>query len=183
MASDGKTERAGAEKDARGVINGKLIRLANAGDPRAQSLLGRLHLSDDPEMRDEEKAFKWFRAAADQGLTEAQIQVGLMFLTGVGVKKDPEEAAKLYCTAGLKGATEGFVRLAMMFFLGNGIDRDLVSAYAWFSAAAMDGRRDAAREAKSVRRLLDPAQKDEAERLISKIEDLKKRKRIAPKSG
>lgn len=159
--------------DGRVVINGKLIHLACQGDARAQFLLGRIHLSDNPQLRDHEKALKWLRAAAEQGIVEAQIQLGLLLLTGDAGEANPEEASQWYCTAGLNGSDEGLFRLAMMFLVGTGVERDLVSAYAWFSMAAAAGRRDASKQVKSLRNLLTPEQLADAEQLVLKIRKLK----------
>ena len=45
--------------------------------------------------KDDAEAFKWFHAAADQGIPQSQDTLGTMFLDGVGTKKDPKEAAEV----------------------------------------------------------------------------------------
>ncbi|WP_268808418.1 tetratricopeptide repeat protein [Oceanospirillum multiglobuliferum] len=42
--------------------------------------------------QDPEKAFRWFKKAAEQGNTKAQYNLGLMYRSGLGVEQDMVKA-------------------------------------------------------------------------------------------
>jgi uncharacterized protein len=46
--------------------------------------------------QDYAEAVKWYRKAADQGVTAAQSNLGLMYAQGLGVAQDYAEAVKWY---------------------------------------------------------------------------------------
>ncbi|MDR3357639.1 MAG: sel1 repeat family protein [Desulfovibrio sp.] len=46
--------------------------------------------------KDDAKAAKWFRKAAEQGHSDAQYDLGEMYATGGGVTKDDAKAAEWY---------------------------------------------------------------------------------------
>src|SRR5262249_48160903 len=60
----------------------------------AQFNLGRMSSSGKGIAKDEAEAFRWFRKAADQGLTEAQLEVAFRYNRGQGIERNEAEAAK-----------------------------------------------------------------------------------------
>ena len=67
----------------------KRIQEAEEGDVYAQLLLGFNYLSGVDEIpANDKEAFKWFQAAAEQGLADAQFNLGVCYLKGDGVKQD-----------------------------------------------------------------------------------------------
>ena len=62
--------------------------LANQGQARAQSYLGRMYFTGRGVPQDYAEAMKWYRLAADQGEARAQASLGLMYDKGFGVQKD-----------------------------------------------------------------------------------------------
>ena len=52
---------------------------------------------------DKAEAVKWYRAAAEQGQSEAQYELGVMYADGSGVPRDHSEAVK-WCQ---KAAAQG----------------------------------------------------------------------------
>ncbi len=67
--------------------------LAEAGDPRAQSVLAIMYKYGESVPLDLQAAFTWYKRAADQGYPPAQFNVGTMYLEGRGVEQD-EAAAR-----------------------------------------------------------------------------------------
>ena len=68
---------------------------AEAGDSAAQTLVAEILSRGLGVPRDEAKAAKWYRLAAEQGVPAAQFQYALMLLDGRFVKKDPQGAYAL----------------------------------------------------------------------------------------
>ena len=54
-------------------------------------------------LRDDKKAVKWYRLAAEQGLAQAQHNLGVMCGRGQGVEQDYVEAHKWFNIAGVNG--------------------------------------------------------------------------------
>ena len=72
---------------------------ANQGDPRAQTVLGLLHLGGTGVEADAARAATWFHLAALQGSGEAQLSLGTLYAEGKGVDRDPVEAHMWYSLA------------------------------------------------------------------------------------
>jgi TPR repeat protein len=123
--------------------------LAEAGDARAESLLGLIYYRGRGVPKDYGEAVKWFHRAADQGDTAAQFYLGTMFAEGEGVPKDAVEATKWYQRAADRGDPQAQFNLGLAYSNGDGAQPDNVSAYMWFDLAAAyfpgsDTRRNAA---------------------------------------
>src|SRR5882762_3168466 len=65
---------------------------AEAGDSRAQLLLGIIYEHGQGVPPDFRQAVAWYRKAADQGNAEAQALVGIMYAQVRGVVQDDEQA-------------------------------------------------------------------------------------------
>ena len=103
--------------------------LARNGVPAAQFRLGQMYLvGEDGVQRDAEKAVRWFRAAAKQGLTDAQVMLAECYREGDGVEEDYEEAARWLRAAADAGDTDASFELGMMYAdLLVGMDDDPVA--------------------------------------------------------
>ncbi len=66
----------------------RLRRLAERGDPRAQSYLGYMYATGRGVPQNYRGAVYWYRRAAYQGLPTAQYLLGLMYDKGHGVEQD-----------------------------------------------------------------------------------------------
>ena len=73
--------------------------------------LGLLHIRGSGVPQDDRAAYRWFLAAAKQGLTEAQVRAGAMSAAGRGVRADRVEAARWYLIAGRAGNAGALRRL------------------------------------------------------------------------
>ena len=70
-----------------------------AGDARAQLLLGHLYETGESGTPDYTAALYWYRQAALQGIPEAQYALGLMHELGSGTPADAGEAEYWYARA------------------------------------------------------------------------------------
>lgn len=68
--------------------------LAEQGDSRAQTLVGKLYMSGGGVPQDFAQAAGWYTKAADQGHSIAQFNFGLLYQAGQGVPKDLAKAAQ-----------------------------------------------------------------------------------------
>jgi TPR repeat protein len=68
--------------------------LAEAGDPRAQTVLAIMYKYGESVPLDYIKAYNWYHRAAVQGYPPAQYNVGIMLADGSGVDRDAAEAVK-----------------------------------------------------------------------------------------
>ena len=80
-----------SSEDARRIDDHR--RDAQAGDPRARTLLGLLYQTGQGVPRNEIESVRWFRRAAEQGECAGQYHLGLLYLQGAGVPVDIEQAA------------------------------------------------------------------------------------------
>lgn len=110
--------------------------LAEQGDARAQSLLGRILSRGRGPQLDEAEAAKWFRRAAEQGNAAAQFSLGNMYSEGRGVPQDFTEAAKWYGASADQGDPQAQYNLGLAYAKGEGVPQDNISAHAWFNIAA-----------------------------------------------
>lgn len=110
--------------------------LAEQGDARAQSLLGRMYARGRGVPVDEGQAANWFRSAADQGNTSAQLTLGNMYAEGRGVPQDYAEAAKRYRMAAEQGDPQAQYNLGLSYAKGEGVSQSNVNAHMWFNIAA-----------------------------------------------
>jgi TPR repeat protein len=110
--------------------------LAEQGDARAQSLLGRMYYLGRGVPQDDIAAANWFRLAANQGDAPAQFNLGVMYAEGRGVPQDHAEAAKWYRLAADRGHAQAQYNLALAYAKGEGVSQDYVRAHMWFNLAA-----------------------------------------------
>jgi hypothetical protein len=110
--------------------------LAEAGDARAQSVLGLLYYGGYGVQQDDAEALNWFRRAADQDDAVAERNLGVMFSEGRGVPQDQAEAAKWLRRAADRGDARAQYNLGVLYAEGVGGQPDNVSAHMWFNLAA-----------------------------------------------
>jgi TPR repeat protein len=108
--------------------------LAEAGDARAQSLLGYAYYHGRGAPRDDAEALRWFRRAGEAGDAEAQFHLGV--INDAGVPPDHAEAAVWYARAAAQGHAQAQYNLGLAYATGEGVQQDNVRAYMWFNLAA-----------------------------------------------
>ena len=68
--------------------------LALDGDVGSQALLAHMYLSGEGVPVDQVKAFSWYKAAAEQGLSFAQYVLGVLYYNGNGTQRNVQEGIK-----------------------------------------------------------------------------------------
>jgi TPR repeat protein len=110
--------------------------LAEAGDVRAQSLLGLMYYRGRGVAQDDKEAATWFRRAADGGDATAQFYLGGMFSEGRGVPQDYAESAQWYHRAADQGDGQAQYNLGLAYARGEGVEQNLVNAHMMFNLSA-----------------------------------------------
>ena len=113
----------------------KLTELAEQGDAKAQTELGKCYYNGKNVAKDYAEAFKWFQKAADNGYAEGQYRLGRMYNYGEGINKNKEIAVKLYRQAAQQGYPYAQKALGLCFEEGTGIDENQDSAKYWYDKA------------------------------------------------
>lgn len=120
--------------------------LANEGDPRAQTILGRCYENGLGVPQDLAVAAQWFQLAAEQNFSEAQVLLAYCYEIGAGVPKNPAEVMNLMTRAAEAGNAEAQFNLAMNYSQGlYGAPKDERESFRWASLAAAQGYAQAER--------------------------------------
>jgi TPR repeat protein len=157
LAAYDKADYATAQKE--------LTPLAEKGDARAQSKLGRMYSLGQGVPNDSRAAAEWFLKAAEQGVAEAQGMLGYMYLVGDGAPQSNGKAYEWLRKAAEQGDAMAQYNLGAMFG-GNGAKEDPVLAYMLYGLSAKNGHAEALKRQNSVAEKLTPAQKKEANDLM-----------------
>jgi Sel1 repeat len=83
--------------------------------------------------------YRWYRQAAEAGVTQAAFNVAVMLDSGAGVPRDGAEAALWYARAAAGGYHRAQYALAQLYAAGDGVPRNPATAEAWYRAAARGG--------------------------------------------
>jgi len=122
----------------------QLLPAGQAGDPRAQFLLGQL--SDNglgPVALDPVEAARWYRKAADAGHAEAQFALARAYALGRGVPQDKNQALLWLTRAAENGFDQAILDLARLYEEGRGVEKDQVRATGLIERAARAGSAEA----------------------------------------
>ena len=106
------------------------VALANAGFDDGKAAYDR---------GDYAKAYKEFKAVAEQGHAEAQFSLGEMYYDGDGVTEDITEAVKWYRKAADQGLEAAQYNLEVMSRDGQAVPQDYTEAAKWYREAAEQG--------------------------------------------
>ena len=109
--------------------------LADAGNARAQALLGYAHFHGRGAARSDSEALRWFRLAGEQGDPDAAFHLGIMHDGGQSVPQDHAEAAAWYARAAARGHAQAQYNLGLAYAKGEGVDQDNVRAHMWLALA------------------------------------------------
>ena len=113
--------------------------LAEAGNPYAMLIMGRLADNGAGQPQDPDEASRWYRKAADAGSAEGMLRMAYCCRTGSGMPKD--ESAWLYWTekAAQAGNAEAQLNLANQLMRGDIVKKDPGNAFQWGLQAANQG--------------------------------------------
>jgi TPR repeat protein len=139
------------------------LRLAKAGDPRAQTSLGLMYARGYGVTKNLAEAQRWWNFAAIQNDPGAQFNLGLTYATGQGAAVDHERAARWYREAARRGHVQAQHNLGMLYHDGKGVPKDPRQAYYWVRVAALQGDAVAADALDGLRAGMSSAQIAEAE--------------------
>ena len=101
----------------------------------AQYALGKLYLSNDPDIHDLAKGAYWLQQAADNGHEYAAYRLGKEYLTGENVSKDTAKATVYLRRAAEQTNPYAQYLLGKLYLMGEGVPKDKESAQYWFSMA------------------------------------------------
>ena len=126
------------------AIDPELIRRAEQGDKVAQNDLGAVYAKTYygwPFYNNRyDKAFKWYRLAAEQGYAAAQFNLGNMYEKGWWVSRSDVDASKWYRLAAEQGYAAAQNSLGDMYqFGGIGVPQDHSEAEKWYHKADEQG--------------------------------------------
>ena len=119
-------------------------------------------------LQDDKEAVKWFRMAAEQGITEAQLNLGYMYHKGEGVLQDYKEAVKWYRMAAEQGDADAQFNLGKMYRNGEGVVQDFKRAHMWYNIARSNGNDLAVEDIEELSRFMTSSD-------ISKAQDMARR--------
>jgi TPR repeat protein len=110
---------------------------AEAGDPRAQYLIGVIYLNEMAEPPDPEAAVRWLSRSAKQDYLPAQNELARLYRIGFGVEQDYTQMVYWYRRAAEQGdvGAQLFLADAYAYGGGDGFEPDLVEAYMWYEIA------------------------------------------------
>ena len=83
-----------AKKVLYGGFSSQLVKMAEAGNARAQNNLGDCYYEGKGVTQDYKEAVKWYRKSAEQGDWLGQGNLGKCYAEGKGVAQDHNEAGK-----------------------------------------------------------------------------------------
>ncbi len=137
---------------------------AEAGDPRAQHMLGFLYAQGRGVEKDIAKTLDLWRRSAAQGHPPAQFTLGSLYRKGMGVEEDKKKAAEWIGRAADGGYADAQYLYGVMLAQGDGVGRDLAAAYMWLDVAAAQRGLEAGAYWEAIDPFLGPAERREAER-------------------
>src|SRR5690606_39090542 len=105
----------------------------------AQFALGHLYRLGTGVEPDMAQAVHWWRAAAEQGLSQAQLALGVAYQRGEGTASDPEEAVLWFRRAADSGNPAADYALGLAYENGAGVPRDIETAKLHYEKAAAAG--------------------------------------------
>ena len=119
--------------------------LAEAGNVRAQFMMGTIFEQGLGVDKDLAAAARWYGLAAAGGNASAQYNLGVFYQFGKGVPKDAARAAELLQQAAEQGHGRAQNNLSTFYFTGVGVPQDRVEAWKWLTLSA-DNLKGQARE-------------------------------------
>jgi len=116
---------------------------AQAGDPKAMTMLGELYSNALGVKLDEAKAVDWYRRASDAGDREAMFALAMMRIAGRGGPADRQEAVKLLASSAKLGEPKAAYNLALLYLDGQTLPQDLRRSAELLRMAADAGNSEA----------------------------------------
>jgi TPR repeat protein len=111
---------------------------AEKGDAEAQTRLALAIETYHPHLKtpENEEAFKWMKAAANQGHVEANYYLGNFYRDGTWVDADPQKALECYSKAAEQGNSDAMERVGGFYANGIAVPEDSHLAFQYFQRSA-----------------------------------------------
>jgi len=119
-----------------------ILKFAQAGNAKAELLLGLCYLEGEGIAANEAEAARWLARAAQQNEAVAQYRLATLYERGRGVPADAKLAARWYEQAAAEGNIKSMHNLAVAYAQGSGEPKDYAKAAMWFRKAAEFGVAD-----------------------------------------
>jgi TPR repeat protein len=117
-----------------------LLPEATEGHPAYADILGEIYeLSDDPEIKNKEKAFMYYKLAAASHDKESLYRVGLIYCEGKLVPQDIPLGLLYNTLVALLNNTDAQIRMGEIRENGDGLPESEKGAYRWYEAALENG--------------------------------------------
>lgn len=122
-----------------------MLRKAEEGDVDAMNVVAGNYNWGTGVMQDQEKAFSWWKKAADLGLDEAQYYIGAFYGSGDVVPQDYKLAGEYFKKAADQGYADAIYQLAQFYRHGFGCRKNHGKAVELYRRAAEMGNIEAAK--------------------------------------
>lgn len=116
-----------------------IVERANQGDPQAMQEYAWMLYNGIGFEKDHQKAFEFYKKAADGGMSKSMFNCALCFKNGDGTNKDLEKAATYFKMAADNGYASGMRMYGRMLKKGEGVEKDGVKAAYYFKMGADNG--------------------------------------------
>jgi TPR repeat protein len=117
----------------------RLSALANAGNPKAQLLIGLKYYNGDGTAANLPEAAKWIARAANARDAMAEYWLGVLYEHGEGLPADATQSLRWYQGAAGQGNRQAMHNLGIAYAQGAGTNKDYAQAARWFAKAAALG--------------------------------------------
>jgi len=114
------------------------LKAALAGIANAQTHMGHYYSEEGPG-QDLGEAYRWYRAAAEQGRSIAQVELGRMYRDGRGIARNAEEAFRWFLRAARAGNPYAQLQVAIAYWWGDGVAVDRKASLNWAFRGAKQG--------------------------------------------
>ena len=147
----------------------RLLKLAQAGDHRAQYDVAMMYVQGIGTKKDLEVGFGWMIEAAKTGNLGAMNELGAIYESGVGAQRNLPVAFQWYRMAAGADDSIGQFNVANMYARGIGVPADIVRAWAFYQRAGANGILTARERASYLAEKMSAAQLAEAEALAKRL--------------
>ena len=142
---------------------GRMLKMAQAGDNRAQYDVAMMYVQGIGTQKDLELGFGWMIESAKSGNVGAMNELGAIYESGVGAQRNFPVAFQWYRMAAQSDDSIGQFNVANMYARGIGVPTDIVRAWAYYRRAASNGVLTGRERASLLGEKMSAAQLKEAE--------------------
>jgi len=148
---------------------GRMLKMAQAGDNRAQYDVAMMYVQGIGTTKDLELGFGWMIESAKNGNIGAMNELGAIYESGVGAQRNLPVAFQWYRLAAQSDDSIGQFNVANMYARGIGVPADIVRAWAYYRRAASNGVLTGRERAAILGEKMSAAQLAEAEALEDRL--------------